>query len=70
VTKKSDVKRKPGTHFEQVPLEVVKKITGGEGVKEKAGTDNLIIERVPVKTEPYSMPSRLLHEPGFSVRSS
>ena len=58
--KNKDVKLKSGTHFEQVPVEVVKKevvkkIIGSEESKKKAGTDNLIIERVPVKTEPYSM---------------
>ena len=54
--KNSDAKPKSGTHFEQVPVEVVKKITDREGSKKTGGTDNLIIERVPVKTEPYSMP--------------
>jgi hypothetical protein len=63
--KTSDVKKKSGTHFEQVPLEVVKKIAGAEESKETAGTDNLIMERVPVKTEPYGMPSGLLAKPGL-----
>ena len=63
--KTSDVKTKSETHFEQVPLEVVKKIASAEESKETAGTDNLIIERVPVKTEPYSMPSGLLAKPGL-----
>ena len=61
--KTDDVKPKARTHFEQVPLEVVKKITGGEESKETAETDNLTIERVPVKTEPYSMPSGSLAKP-------
>ena len=61
--KTSDVKPKTGTHFEQVPLEVVKKIVGEEGPKETPGTDNLTIERVPVKTEPYSMPLASLAKP-------
>jgi hypothetical protein len=54
--KNSDAKPKSGMHFEQIPLEVVKKIAGQEGSKETAEIDNLTIERVPVKTEPYSMP--------------
>ena len=56
--KTKDIKPKSGTHFEQIPLAIVKKITGSEEPTEKAGTDNLTIERVPgknVKTEPYSM---------------
>jgi len=63
--KTSDVKTKSETHFEQVPLEVVKKIASVEESKKTAGTDNLIIERVPVKTEPYSMPPGLLAKPGL-----
>ena len=54
--KKNDVKPKSRTHFEQVPVDVVKKFTDREGSKETGEPDNLIIERVPVKTEPYSMP--------------
>jgi hypothetical protein len=60
--KKNDLKPKSGTHFKQVPVEVVKKIIGREGSKETGNTDNLIIERVPVKTEPYSMPALWLRK--------
>ena len=60
--KNSDVKPKSGMHFEQIPLEVVKKIAGREGSNETGKIGNLIIERVPVKTEPYSMPSRPFRE--------
>jgi hypothetical protein len=58
------VKRKPGTHFEQIPVKVVKKIVGGSGSKKTSGTDNLIIERVPIKTEPYSMLELWLEKAG------
>lgn len=62
--KTREVKPKSGTHFEQVPVEVVKKIIGGEEPKETARTDNQIIERVPVKAEPSSMASPSISEPG------
>ena len=41
MTKTRDAARKPQTHFEQIPLEVVKKITEKDVSKEreKAGTD-------------------------------
>jgi hypothetical protein len=40
VTKKNSAARKSRTHFEQVPLEAVKKIANGEDSgKEEAGTD-------------------------------
>jgi hypothetical protein len=49
VRKTRDVK-KSGTHFEQIPLEVVKKIADQEESKtETAETGNLIIERVSGK---------------------
>ena len=66
--KTSDVKTKSETHFEQVPLEVVKKIAGGEESKETAGTDNLIIERVPVKTEPTACLHVRSQKPGLAGR--
>jgi hypothetical protein len=50
------MKRKPETHFEQVPVEVVKKIAELEGSKKKtSGTANLVFEQMTTKTEPYSM---------------
>ena len=43
--KKAHASRKSKTHFEQVPLEVVKKIAEGDDSNhEKAGTDNSIVE--------------------------
>jgi len=56
--KTSEAKRKSGTHFEQVPLEVVKKIADAK--KEKAGRDNVIVEPAFKKTEPYYMPTGLV----------
>lgn len=47
-------KTKPRTHFEQIPLKVVKKIT--EGAASNAapvGPDNMIVEPASRKTEPY-----------------
>jgi hypothetical protein len=50
-------RRKSQTHFEQVPLEVVKKVLSGEAVKtDTAGTNNLIVETAPRETKPYSLP--------------
>ena len=56
--KTSHSKRKPRTNFEQVPLEVVKKIADGEASKtEKAGRGNVVVEPASKKTEPYYMPT-------------
>jgi hypothetical protein len=46
-------KRKRRTYFEQVPVEVVKKIALEQDRKKKA---NAIVEPPAKKTEPYSMP--------------
>ncbi len=54
--KTSRAKRKPQTHFEQVPLEVVKKVLGGEAVKtDRVGTNNLTVRTAPRKTQPSSL---------------
>ena len=53
--KTSHAKRKSGTHFEQVPLEIVKKIADAK--TEKAGRDNVVVEPAFKKTEPYYMPT-------------
>jgi len=53
-----NAKQKPRTHFEQVPLAVVKKVIDAEAVKPaKTGAKNLIVETAPSKTEPYSLPA-------------
>ena len=50
--------RKAGTHFEQVPLEVVKRIAEVDVAKhEKAGTD-VVVELVSGKSEPYRLLAR------------
>jgi hypothetical protein len=50
MTKRSQAVRKPRTHFEQVPLEVVKKIAEGDvSTDEEAGTDDVIVESVSTK---------------------
>jgi hypothetical protein len=47
VTKKNSVARKSSTHFEQVPLEVVKKIADEENSqKEKGGSDKVRAPKV------------------------
>ena len=58
--KTSRAKRKAQTHFEQVPVEVVKsKVLGGEAVKtDRAGTNNSMVETAPTTTEPYSLKTR------------
>jgi hypothetical protein len=51
VMKKSHTKRRSRPHFEQVPLEVVKKIADREASKtEKAG--NVVFEPASGKTDP------------------
>jgi hypothetical protein len=47
------------THFEQIPLEVVKRIVKVDVSRdEKAGTDNMIVERVSRKSEPNRVLAR------------
>jgi hypothetical protein len=47
---------KPGTHFDQIPIEVVKKIADRDTPKkDNSGRDNVIVEPASSKTEPYSM---------------
>ena len=69
VIKKTLDKRKPTTHFDQVPLDVVKRIVGvGQPAKSAPKrSSNLIVERTK-KTEPYRMPA--LRPDGSSVKSS
>jgi hypothetical protein len=64
--KKTRAVKKSGTHFEQIPLEVVKKIADQEGSKtETAETGNLIIEPVSGKTEPYTRAERSVRGTAF-----
>jgi hypothetical protein len=64
-------KRKPGTHFEQIPLEIVKLIAiadnGNAGnarktkkSEKKTGPGTVFLDSPAGKTEPYSMPRRRL----------
>jgi hypothetical protein len=52
--KTSNGRRKARTHFEQVPVEVVKKIAGRPSKTRKTGSRDVTIEPSK-KTEPYSM---------------
>ena len=46
--KKDRATRKSETYFEQIPLEVVKKIAQGDDAdREKAGADHRIVQRPP-----------------------
>ena len=55
MTKTKDDKRKPRTHFEQIPLKVVKKITDRAALKaEPVLPDNMVVEPATRKTEPYN----------------
>ena len=51
--------RRLKTHFEQIPVEVVKKIIDAEVAKKKQtdGNDDVIVETPPCKTEPSSVHS-------------
>jgi hypothetical protein len=52
--KTSRATRKSTTHFEQVPLEIVKRIADREASKtQKPKPDNVIVEPMSRKTEPY-----------------
>jgi hypothetical protein len=57
---KDDATRKSRTYFEQVPVEVVKKIAGRDAFAgENAETDNLTVEPVARKTN--RVPARSRH---------
>lgn len=48
--------KKPGTHFDQIPIEEVKKIADRDvPKKENDSKGNVIVEPSSSKTEPYSM---------------
>lgn len=57
--------KKPGTHFEQIPIEEVKKIADPDvPKKETGGKGNVIVEPASSKTEPYSIwPGSFLTRP-------
>jgi hypothetical protein len=58
---KSNADRRSRTHFEQIPLEVVKKIALVESPDEqRIGPDNLVLEPASQKTEPYSVRAEAL----------
>ncbi len=55
--KRKSVKRRPLTHFEQIPVAIVKKITVEKpSLKKPTGPSNVVAEPTAWKTEPYSMP--------------
>jgi hypothetical protein len=55
--KTTSIKRNARTHFEQIPVETVKKIALVRGPKKKTSVTNSVdIEPPAKKTEPYSMP--------------
>jgi hypothetical protein len=71
MTKTSRAKRKSQTHFEQVPLEVVKARLGGEAVKTgRAGTNNLVVETAPRKTEPHGRAARSIANADFKPKAA
>jgi hypothetical protein len=46
---------KPRTHFEQIPLETVKKISEEQANKKKNSGAGVDVESATKKTEPYSV---------------
>jgi hypothetical protein len=57
--------RESRTHFEQVPLDVVKKIVVGDTSNdEKTSADDVILERTSDKREGRTVPPRPLAENG------
>jgi len=59
MTKKSQAVQKLRTHFEQIPVEVVKKVAEADVSKdEEAGTDDVIVESTPTKSRPVRVPAR------------
>jgi hypothetical protein len=55
--KKKSVKQHAPTHFEQIPVAIVKKIILEKpSLKKTTGPINMVAEPTAMKTEPYSMP--------------
>jgi hypothetical protein len=55
--KKKSVKRHAPTHFDQIPVEIVKKIILEKpSPKKPTVPSNMVAEPTAMKTEPYSMP--------------
>lgn len=60
-TKNSKNSKNSGTHFEQIPIEVVKKIAEVDAPTErKTESRNLFFEPPSSKVEPYSVRAELL----------
>ena len=63
--KTNRIKRQPKTYFEVIPVEVVRKIAGGDISKtENTWPDNVTVEPVSRKTEPCSAAARSLRKAG------
>ena len=56
--------RKSKTYFEQIPVEVVKKIVEELPEKEEIGNDNVIVETPSRKAEPYFVGTHMLRRKG------
>jgi hypothetical protein len=46
---------KAKTHFEQIPVAIVKKIAEVTEEKKESGTGDVVVETPAAKTEPYSI---------------
>jgi hypothetical protein len=47
--------QKAKTHFEQIPVAIVKRIAEVTQQKEESGNGNVVVETPSAKTEPYSV---------------
>lgn len=69
MSRKSPARQKSRTHFEQVPVEVVKNMRGVEADKAQGATNkNLIVEPAASKTEPYSLVAPTVTEAPFKLK--
>ena len=69
MSKKSPARRKSPTHFEQVPVDVVKNLRGVEADTAKGATNqNLIVEPAASKPEPDSLVARTVAEARFKLK--
>jgi hypothetical protein len=65
MTKTNHATRKSQTYFEQIPIDVVKKIAEEDVSKDKkAGTDNVNAGPTSRKSKPQSVPARSLDRNG------
>jgi predicted RNA-binding Zn-ribbon protein involved in translation (DUF1610 family) len=68
MTKTRNAKPKPPTHFEQVPLPVVKKVIAEAVKPAKTGAKNVIVDAAPARPSLTALPARSIARPTVERR--